>query len=60
MKQQTAETIEALEEFKMIVNKLSYITNNLGIDDSFDRTLARNTLDDAMIAFNAYIQTLIK
>ena len=60
MAQQTAETIEALEEFKMIVNKLSYITNNLGIDDSFDRTLARNTLDDAMIAFNAYIQTLIK
>lgn len=60
MAQQTAETIEALEEFKMIVNKLSYITNNLGINDSFDRTLARNALDDAMIAFNAYIQTLIK
>ena len=60
MAQQTAETIEALEEFKMIVNKLSYITNNLGIDDSFDRTLARNALDDAMIAFNVYIQTLIK
>ena len=60
MAQQTAETIEALEEFKMIVNRLSYITNNLGINDSFDRTMARDCLDEAMIAFNTYIQTLAK
>ena len=47
-----------LEDFQMIVNKLSYIVNNLGIKNSFDRTRARNCLDEAMIAFNTYIKTL--
>ena len=52
------DTIEALEDFKMSVNKLSYIVNNVGIKDSFDRTLARNTIDEITISFNKYIQTL--
>ena len=49
---------DSLEEFKMYVNKLSYIANHLGINNSFDRTLARNTIDEVTIAFNTYIKTL--
>ena len=58
MIKETEQTIEALEDFKMSVNKLSYVVNNVGINDSFDRTLARNTIDEVMIAFNTYIKTL--
>ena len=50
---------QALEDFKMSVNKLSYIVNNVGINDSFDRTMARNTIDEITISFNTYIKTLI-
>lgn len=56
----TQETIDALDEFKATVNKLSYIVNNIGINNSFDRTMARNTIDEIQIAFNTYINTLIK
>ena len=42
----TQETIDALDEFKATVNKLSYIVNNIGINNSFDRTMARNTIDE--------------
>ena len=50
---------QTLEDFKMSVNKLSYIVNNVGINDSFDRTMARNTIDEITISFNTYIKTLI-
>ena len=59
MKIYTEEQVnEALEDFKMVVNKLSYIVNNVGINDSFDRTMARNTVDEITISFNTYIKTL--
>lgn len=59
MVQQTEQTIDALEDFKMVVNKLSYIVNSIGINDSFDRTMARNAIDEVQISFNTYIRTLI-
>jgi hypothetical protein len=52
------QVVEALEDFKIVVNKLSYIVNNVGINDSFDRTMARNTIDEITISFNTYIKTL--
>ena len=48
-----------LDDFKMLVNKLSYAVNSVGINNSFDRTMVRTTLDDLNISFNTYIQTLI-
>lgn len=51
-------TSEALEEFKLSVNKLFHITNNIGINDSFDRTRARKCIDELTIAFNTYIESL--
>lgn len=54
----TQETTDALEEFKAAVNTLSYIVNNVGVNDSFDRTMARNSIDKVEIAFNTYIKTL--
>ena len=52
------QVVEALEDFKIVVNKLSYIVNNVGINDSFDRIMARNTIDEITISFNTYIKTL--
>ena len=49
---------ESLEDFKMAVNKLSYAVNSVGINDSFDRILVRNCVDEVTIAFNTYIKTL--
>ncbi len=56
----TDKTADMMEELKQSVNKLSYVVNHVGINDSFDRTLARDCIDDVVITFNAYIQTLIK
>ena len=59
MKPYTEEQVnEALEDFKMAVNKLSYVVNNVGINNSFDRTMARDTIDEITISFNTYIKTL--
>lgn len=54
------DTTEALEDFKMNVNTLSYLVNNVGINSSFERTQAKNTIAKIETSFNAYIQTLIK
>lgn len=59
MAQQPITPNESLEDFKMAVNKLSYVVNSVGINNSFDRTMARNCVDEVTIAFNTYIKTLI-
>lgn len=59
MVQQTEQTVNVLEDFKMEVNRLSYIVNDIGINNSFDRTIVRNAIDRIEISFNTYIQTLI-
>lgn len=58
MVQQPITPNESLEDFKMAVNKLSYVVNSVGINNSFDRTMARNCVDEVTIAFNTYIKSL--
>ena len=48
------------EEFCMQVAKLNYSVNNIGLNDSFDRTSARDGIEQLRLAFELYIQALIK
>ena len=53
------QSTEPLDDFKMAVNKLSYMVNNLGINNSFDRTMAKNAIFEINDTFNEYIKSLI-
>lgn len=50
---------EPLDDFKMAVNKLSYMVNSVGINNSYDRTMVKNAIFEINDSFNEYIKSLI-
>lgn len=53
------QSTEPLDDFKMAVNKLSYMVNSVGINNSYDRTMVKNAIFEINDSFNEYIKSLI-
>lgn len=53
------QSTEPMDDLKMAVNKLSYMVNSVGINNSYDRTMVKNAIFEINDTFNEYIKSLI-